>query len=492
LPLYFRPIGIPPLNILILIVGSRGDVQPFVALGQELLKYGHRVRLATHETFRQFVHDGGLEFYPLAGDPTELMAYMVKNPGLLPGLSSIRAGEIGKKRETIRDILESSWQAAIAPDDETGQYFMADSIIANPPSFGHVHVAQKLLVPLHIYFTMPWSRTKAFPHPLANVSYKNAASGTVNRLSYDVIDTLTWEGLGDVINKFRKKTLGLKPLSTYDGAYALRHLKVPHTYTWSPGLIPKPQDWKNHIEVCGFFFLDLASQYTPPDDLVAFLAAGPPPVYIGFGSIVVDDPDAMTKMIFDGVKEAGVRAIVSKGWGGLGGGAVPDTIYLIGNCPHDWLFQNVSAVCHHGGAGTTAAGLKAGRPTIIVPFFGDQPFWGSMVANIGVGPVPVPFKKLTAHRLAKAIKVALSEKVVKAAADLGAKMRQENGVVEGAKSFHRLLPLSDMRCDISPTLKAVLFSPELNMKFSRKVIGVLMEAGLLTPADVHPYRYDSW
>ncbi|RKO86480.1 hypothetical protein BDK51DRAFT_19240, partial [Blyttiomyces helicus] len=385
---------VPPMQILILIVGSRGDVQPFIALGQELKRYGHRVRLATHETFRSFVHEGGLEFYPLGGDPSELMAYMVKNPGLIPGISSIRAGDIGKKRETIRQILHTSWNAAVEPDDETNKPFLADAIIANPPSFAHIHIAQKLLVPLHIFFTMPWSRTRAFPQPLANVSYKNASRGTVNRLSYDIVDTLSWEGLGDVINKFRKETLGLEAMSIHEGVACLRELRVPHTYTWSPALSAKPKDWGSHIDVCGFFFLDLASDYTPPDDLVAFLQGGPPPVYIGFGSIVVEDPAAMTKMVFDAVKEAGVRAIVSKGWGGLGADTVPENIFMIGNCPHDFLFQHVSAVCHHGGAGTTAAGLKAGRPTIVVPFFGDQPFWGSMVARSGKSAVKIAWLSL--------------------------------------------------------------------------------------------------
>jgi UDP:flavonoid glycosyltransferase YjiC (YdhE family) len=170
--------------------------------------------------------------------------------------------------------------------------------------------------------------------------------------------------------------LELPKLSKKIGPFALKNLHVPHTYTWSEALIPKPNDWGSHIDIVGFFFLDLASNYTPPPDLVKFLEQGPPPVYIGFGSIVVENPDGMTQLIFDAVSQAGVRAIVSKGWGGLGGDklVVPENIYMIGNCPHDWLFLKVSAVVHHGGAGTTAAGLKAGKPTIVVPFFGDQPF----------------------------------------------------------------------------------------------------------------------
>ncbi|KAJ3250353.1 hypothetical protein HK103_003628, partial [Boothiomyces macroporosus] len=139
----------PYLNIVIQIVGSRGDVQPFVALGKELQRYGHRVRLATHETFRKFVTENGLEFYPLFGDPALLMAYMVKNPGLLPGLDSIKEGEIQKKRDMIAGILESTWKSCVEPDEVSGQPFEAQAIIANPPSFGHIHCAEKLMIPVN-------------------------------------------------------------------------------------------------------------------------------------------------------------------------------------------------------------------------------------------------------------------------------------------------------------------------------------------------------
>ena len=170
-------------------------------------------------------------------------------------------------------------------------------------------------------------------------------------------------------------------------------------------MIPKPNDWGRHIDVAGFYFLNLASSYTPDPELEAFLRDGPPPVYIGFGSIVVDDPNAMTEMIFEAVKLSGVRALVSKGWGGLGADDLgkPDEVYMLGNVPHDWLFEHVSSVVHHGGAGTTAAGIKAGKPTIVVPFFGDQPFWGAMIARANAGPDPIPYKQLTAEKLAEAI-----------------------------------------------------------------------------------------
>lgn len=223
---------------------------------------------------------------------------------------------------------------------------------------------------------MPWSPTQSFPHPLANIQSSNADASMSNYISYTLVDMLVWQGLGDVVNQFRVHQLGLEPISLWWAPGILSRLKVPHTYCWSPALIPRPGDWAPHISISGFFFLSLASNYTPPPDLQEFLDAGPPPVYIGFGSIVVDDPNAMTKLIFEAVEKSGQRALVSKGWGGFGADDMgkPDSVYMIGNCPHDWLFKHVSCVVHHGGAGTTAAGIACGKPTVVVPFFGDQTF----------------------------------------------------------------------------------------------------------------------
>jgi hypothetical protein len=181
---------IPRLAILMLIVGTRGDVQPFIALAKALLTCGHRVRLATHETFRKFVRENGIEFYPLAGDPADLMSFMVKNAGIVPSVSSIVAGDIAKSRRVIGEILASTWKACIEDDDETGVSFVAEAIIANPPAYGHIHCAQKLQIPLHMMFTMPWSPTVQFPHPFVKVDYELGSMDTINMLSYGVIEML--------------------------------------------------------------------------------------------------------------------------------------------------------------------------------------------------------------------------------------------------------------------------------------------------------------
>jgi hypothetical protein len=182
------------LNIVIQVVGSRGDVQPFIALGNELQRYGHRVRLATHDTFADFVKGSGLEFYPIGGDPAELMAYMVKNPGLIPSMQSLAAGEIQKKRVMMEEMLDKFWHSCITPDPSTGSPFVADAIIANPPSFAHIHCAQALGIPVHLMFTMPWSSTRAFPHPLANMKNVGSDARLKNYMSYTVVEWLTWQG----------------------------------------------------------------------------------------------------------------------------------------------------------------------------------------------------------------------------------------------------------------------------------------------------------
>ncbi|KAH8681902.1 hypothetical protein BX600DRAFT_429805 [Xylariales sp. PMI_506] len=513
-----RPGQIPPpqLNVVIQIVGSRGDVQPFVALGQVLKNtYGHRVRVATHSTFQKFVEENGLEFFNIGGDPAELMAFMVKNPGLMPGMDALKDGEITKRRKGIEEIVWGCWRSCIesgnglgpaprlerkrnaastGPDsvylDPAHKPFVADAIIANPPSFAHIHVAEKLGIPLHLMFTMPWSPTRAFPQPLANIQSSNTDPVTTNYVSYALVEMMTWQGLGDVINRFRTKILDLEPLSLLWAPGVITRLRIPYTYCWSPALIPKPQDWGNHIDVAGFYFLNLASNYTPEPDLAAFLAAGPPPIYIGFGSIVVDNPNALTKLIFDAVAETGVRALVSKGWGGLGADSVgiPDGVFMLGNCPHDWLFQHVSAVCHHGGAGTTAAGINAGKPTIVVPFFGDQPFWGAMVARAGAGPDPIPYKKLTAEGLAEAIRMATKPETLARARELGAKIREEKGTDIGAQSFHQHLLVDNLRCTVAPSRVAIWRVRRTKIRLSALAAASLVESGFIQYSDLKLYR----
>jgi UDP:flavonoid glycosyltransferase YjiC (YdhE family) len=504
----------PPMNVVIHVVGSRGDVQPFVALGKVLQEtYGHRVRLATHPVFHKFVEENGLEFFSIGGDPSELMAFMVKNPGLMPGFDTMRNGDVGKRRKEIATMIRGCWRSCFetgngtgpaasdqttesysndgtSPSENSAKPFVADAIIANPPSFAHVHVAEKLGIPLHVMFTMPYSPTQAFPHPLANIQSSNADKNLTNYISYVLVEMLTWQGLGDLINRFRNKELGLEDINMLRAPGMLQRMRIPHTYCWSPALIPKPKDWGQHISISGFYFLNLATDYTPDPELKAFLDAGPPPVYIGFGSIVLDDPNAMTKTLFEAIEKTGHRALVSKGWGGMGADELgkPDNVFMLGNCPHDWLFKQVSAVVHHGGAGTTAAGITAGRPTLVVPFFGDQPFWGAMVHRAGAGPEPIPHKQLTADNLAEGIKVCLKPESQAKAHELAAKIAKERGSDVGAQSFHQFLDVDSLRCSLAPSRAAVWSIKRTDVRLSAMAACTLANENLLDFKELRLFR----
>ncbi|KAK5173896.1 uncharacterized protein LTR77_002577 [Saxophila tyrrhenica] len=504
--------GLPPpcLNIVIQVVGSRGDVQPFIALGKVLKEtYGHRVRLATHPTFKDFVQEHGLEFFSIGGDPSRLMAFMVRNPGLMPGFRNLFAGDVGGQRRMVGEYIQGCWRSCYETGDGTTEHalpepsgtddgpepaarpFVADCIIANPPSFAHIHCAEKLGISLHIMFTMPYSPTQAFPHPLANIQSSNADAQLTNYISYAMIEILSWQGLGDIINRFRAKCLRLDPISLLAAPGMLQRLKIPHTYCWSPALIPKPKDWGPHISIAGFSQLS-SGNYIPASDLQAFLDAGPPPVYIGFGSIVLDDPNALTELIFEAVgKTGGRRVLLSKGWGGLGADElrrVPEGVFMLGNVPHDWLFQHVSCVVHHGGAGTTAAGITAGRPTLVVPFFGDQPFWGAMVARAGAGPEPIPYRQLMADKLSDAIDFCLRPDSVERAKELASKIAAERGSDTGAQSFHQHLEVDRLRCALAPSRAATWRIKRTNINLSPFAACTLANAELVDFQDLKLFR----
>ncbi|BEJ13699.1 hypothetical protein CspHIS471_0308730 [Cutaneotrichosporon sp. HIS471] len=505
----------PPLNIVIFIVGSRGDVQPYLALALELIRTrGHRVRLATHAIFADLVKQttirlagltdengtpltSKLEHFDIGGSPEELMSYMVRNPGLVPGITALASGDIRRKRRMVKEMLVGCYLSCFTPNQH-GEQFAADAIISNPPSFAHIHISEALGIPLIMSFTMPWTPTTAFPHPLVAAKSSSPDRKLNNYASFLLADALMWQGLGDLINHFRYSILGLRPLSHLAGPLTLQRLQIPFTYAWSEHLLPKPADWKGNMDVVGFYTMDSDTRFTPDPTLAKFLAAGEPPVYFGFGSVVVDKPDQLTNIILNAVERTGIRAVVSAGWAELGAGDdIPSSVFIIkGNVPHDWLFAEgrVAAVCHHGGAGTTAAGLRLGVPTIVVPFFGDQWFWGNAVYHAGAGPEPIPYTELTVGRLVDGLEVALAPATLEAARKMGEQISVEDGVSDGVRSFHRHLPLLNMRCNVDELQVAVWWSEAMDARLSGRVAAVLVEERILAWRDLVPHRpvdYDS-
>jgi UDP:flavonoid glycosyltransferase YjiC (YdhE family) len=417
------------MRIAIIALGSQGDVQPYIALGKGLRVAGHDVRLLTHENFEGLVTSHGLDFYPMQGNVQEL----IETPEMreLAEKGNFITMTLRTAKETERVAIQ--WAQA-GLEACRGM----DLLIAG---VGGLYLclafAEKLGIPLLQAFVFPFTPTTTFPGILFPQSL-NRLGGMVNWLSHQVLRQIIWQGSRSGDTAARKQVLNL-PASSFFGPQQSPYLhRFPTLYGFSPSVIAKPLDWQNTF-ITGYWFLDAAPHWTPPSELINFLEAGSPPVYIGFGSMGNRNPEETADLVLQAIAQAGQRAIMLAGWSGMRKGDMPDHAFLIDSVPHAWLFPRVAAVVHHGGAGTTAAGLRAGVPTVIIPFFGDQGFWGQRVADLGVGTAPIPRRQLTAERLAQAIQVAVNNQAMRQqAADLGAKIRSEDGVANAMAIIQNL------------------------------------------------------
>ncbi|MBU8537829.1 glycosyltransferase [Falsiroseomonas tokyonensis] len=395
-------------------LGTRGDVQPFLALACGLRDAGLPVRLATAPRFQAAIEAEGLAFAPLPGDLLELIdtpqgrAAIAGRHRLLATLRLLRG-----RGPMFRALLEAQWQAAQG----------ASLLVCHPKALGGAHIAERLSIPCFVALPLPaLAPTRAFPSPLLPF----AELGPLNRASHALMlraaDRLARVPLRD----WRARRLGLPPAGR--GAAPAGVLQA-----YSPALLPRPADWDARVHVTGAWVMP-ARPWSPPAALAAFLAAGPPPVYLGFGSLPAEDAARMGALVAEALALAGQRGVLATGWGGLALAAPRPGLHVIEEAPHGWLFPRMAAVVHHGGAGTTDAGLRAGRPSVLCPVFGDQPFWGRRVQALGAGPAPIPYRALTAPRLAAAIREAVGHPAfAAAAAQLAARMAEEDGVAEAIR-----------------------------------------------------------
>jgi len=252
---------------------------------------------------------------------------------------------------------------------------------------------------------------------------------------------MMWQAFRSADNRALQERLGLEP-SAFRGPFrSFQDGTLPVLYGYSQHVIPVPRDWDDSNIVTGYWFLEPASQWQPSDSLLEFLESGPPPVYIGFGSMVNQDPEETASMVLTALDRSGQRGILGSGWSGIREDNLPDAVHIVGSVPHAWLFPRMAAVVHHGGVGTTAAELGAGLPSILTPFFGDQPCWGRRVFELGVGPWPIPRRQLEVDSLARAISVAVSSKEMREkAVALGSSIRREDGVSEAVQVLERTIP----------------------------------------------------
>ena len=400
-----------------LTIGSCGDVQPFVALGIGLREAGQEVTVATGGAFEAFVVEHGLRFAAL-------------DVGLLERLQSPEGKAALSGKKFLATLKETASMYRRVLDQECEASVGADAVVYHPKALGGYHIAEALNVPAFLAHPIPmFSPTRAFPNPVLPVA---SLGSTLNGLSYGALLRVTTAPFYRTINRWRRETLGLPPRRLLASELELRGEPVLNLVGCSPHVVSPPADWGPSTIMTGYWFLDGAGDWRPPAHLAAFLEDGPPPVYVGFGSLGGWTAEEVVGAALAALERSGKRGVLATGGVPL---RVPDNVCVIESAPHEWLFPRMAAVVHHGGAGTTAEGLRAGKPTVICPTtMNDQLFWGRRVRDLGVGPEPIPQKKLTAETLLRAIKTSTEDgNVRERAAVLGERIRAERGVARAVE-----------------------------------------------------------
>lgn len=404
----------PPSTIVILTYGSRGDVQPLIALGVGLTRRGYRVRLAAPETFAPLVASYGLEFAPLPGDPRALSRTLVERGAATPlAVIGVLFDHALPLAERMLVRVEEVCRGA---DAVVHTFAMTTA--------GH-EVARRLGVPDFSVQLFPvFAPTGAFPA----LMFPGLPLGApYNRLTHQLNTAVFWWGSRLAYAWLRRRNRTLPPLSSWP--FSARNRRPPLLFAISPRVLPKPPDWGPDVYVTGYFTLSVDRGWTPPTDLAAFLAEGPPPVYVGFGSMVSSDAPRLVEVAQDALDARGVRGILGLGWGGGRPENGSDGVFVLAQAPHEWLFPRLAAIVHHGGAGTTGAALRSGRPQVIVPFTSDQPFWADRIHQLGVSARPIPWRDLSVARLANALgQVVGDRELAQRAEQVGAQVRAEAGV----------------------------------------------------------------
>lgn len=409
-------------KIIILASGTRGDVQPYVALGLGLQSAGYKVSIATHEPFRSLVESRGLPFLPVDGNPSDLMAAPGGESALTFDGSWLRSlrdnlNFLHAARPVYVRMLESAWQACQG----------TDAVVIGLATTWGAHIAEALGVPCLWCFLQPFSRTRRYLSALLPV--RLSLGGVYNGLSHRLVEQAMWLPWRSQVNRWRSSTLHLPPLSLASPYSHLYTTPVPVLYAFSRNVAPPVSDWPPWHRITGYWFLDELPGWSPPPELARFIETGAPPVYIGFGSPGTPQPLRKLEIIRQALEMTGLRAVLAFPPELLAGNSPPSAIFPAAGIPHAWLFPRMSAVVHHGGAGTTAAGLRAGLPAIITPLAVDQFFWAERLSVLGVAPPPIPQRSLTAGKLAKALQQVIADAAMQGRARaLGEAIRQEDGV----------------------------------------------------------------
>lgn len=408
------------MKIVIFTIGTQGDARPFVGLGRRLKSIGHDIVIATADRHAALITGAGLRHAPIYSDFADLMA---REHATMDAGNQLRIGrQMGR---ALSEWMPLWVEQAMAATEQADLVMGSGSGTALGGS-----VAEKRGLPFAQAQFMPLTPSREIPPLWPSPRFR--LPGTLNLALSHTARTLVWRLLSRPTGVMRRE-LGLQPFP-WHGPWSSRTSLTNRRYllyAFSKYLQPQPQDWaRDTIAVTGNWFYDQADDWAPPPALTAFLQNGPPPIYVGFGSMLSGNPQAFTRTILEGVRRSGQRAIIASGWGALDAQASTpdDTILFIDNAPHDWLFRQVALAVHHGGAGTVAAAARAGLPQVIIPFVADQFFWSWRLKDIGVSPVMLNRKTLTPDALATAIHKAHRSETALTAARLGPLINAENGI----------------------------------------------------------------
>ncbi len=417
-------------RIALAVIGTQGDVQPFVALALALKKRGFSVVLGTSGDFKAFVESHGIEFFSLGGDVQAFLRQSQFDSAMTKSAILYAPALLRDGQKILKEAGKRAWEMAQS----------ADAIVFQNATTFCNDIAEALGIPALLAVFQPLSPTNEFPYvgyevdPIDPLLYRfnrepfaksPAIDPVINKLSYVVqkAQQTYWDMPRDRL----RRTFGLKPKkksSLYTNSRG-EPLTVLHAYSGS--ISPAPGDWPETDIITGFWRLEDTSDWVPSPEFEEFLGKGSAPIYMGFGSMSWG-AQRNTEIITRALNSWGGRAVIGKGWGGLKAEMLPDNVFAIDRAPHARLFEHVKAVIHHGGAGTTHTGLYAGRPTFVVPQFFDQPYWGRLVYELGAGPPPVRLRKLTPQILASALEdLDTIPAFARAAEALSEKLRLEDG-----------------------------------------------------------------
>lgn len=409
-----------PMRTTIFTVGSRGDVQPYVALGTTLAGRGLDVTIATHEPFREFVTDRGLGFAALPGDPHALLATEEAQELLRTGLGLIRFA-----RKFIAVLEPWFWQLVEAI---TPIHTNSDAVLYSALAFPTWHLAQVDRTPTIQLALQPLLPTSSFP-PITTSIDDLGAFG--NRVTHTVNQQLFWQPLRSAVDRWRARDLGLPPQG-FRGPYReLSKRAEPILHGFSSHLVSRPSDWPDHAIVTGHW--PLSDRRPLPPDTLDYLDDGPAPVYVGFGSIRDSEAAQLSEIAIDAATRSKVRLVLGSGWAGLDA-ATSGRVHVVGDVDHTKLFPRMKGIVHHGGAGTTHTAAASGVPSMAVPYFADQPFWGRRIVASGIGAAALPRLKLNAAGLSERIEVFGRDEIKNRAFEVGRAMRSERGL-ERATEF---------------------------------------------------------